>query len=259
MKKVLYTILFSILTIALVGQNFVSDNYQNFIDSDQSTVVQVHGPTFQLAAAFMSSSEDEDAEKIRETLSTLKSFQLVAMPDLSNPQAEYENGLNKIGDEFDELVMVKDKEGRFSVHIDEEDGIVYELIGLGVESDENRFLAFSLDGEIPLDMIGEIMNNVDINGSKDVVEILEKKNIEISSLKVYPNPTTVNNSITVEIPDNLVGGEGVFADINGKVVSSFGITNQTKTLNTSGLAPGYYFISLTKGGTTLKRKVNVIR
>ena len=150
MKKVFILGLFLFFSLSSFAQNFVSDNYQNFIDADNSTVVQVHGVSFQLAAQFLEEADNENTAEIREALNTIKSFQLVAMPELENPLGEYEKGLNSLGNAFDELVNVKDKENRFSVLIDEEDGVVYELVGLGTESDEGRFIAFSLTGEIPL-------------------------------------------------------------------------------------------------------------
>lgn len=259
MKKVLLFAVIAILSLTSYAQNFVSDNYQNYLDAENSTVVQVHGVTFQLAADFLEEADNENTDEIRETLRTIKSFQLVAMPDLANPQSEYSGGLSKLNDNFDELVNVKDQESRFSVHIDEEDGIVYELVGLGSESDEGKFLAFSLTGEIPLEMIGEIMNKVESKGGKDLMNILDDKEIEISSINVYPNPTSANNRLTVEIPDNLIGGEGLFVDLNGKVITKFEIQNQVQELKTDGLSPGYYVVSLSKDGTTVKRKVNVIR
>ena len=259
MKKVLLFAVIAILSLTSYAQNFVSDNYQNYLDAENSTVVQVHGVTFQLAADFLEEADNENTDEIRETLRTIKSFQLVAMPDLANPQSEYSGGLSKLNDNFVELVNVKDQESRFSVHIDEEDGIVYELVGLGSESDEGKFLAFSLTGEIPLEMIGEIMNKVESKGGKDLMNILDDKEIEISSINVYPNPTSANNRLTLEIPDNLIGGEGLFVDLNGKVITKFEIQNQIQELKTDGLSPGYYVVSLSKDGTTVKRKVNVIR
>ena len=259
MKKVFILSLILVSSVSLLSQNFVSDNYQDFIDAESSTVVQVHGVSFQLAAQFLEEADNENAAEIREALKTIKSFQLVAMPDLENPIGEYEKGLNSLGNAFDELVNVKDKENRFSVLIDEEDGVVYELVGLGTESDEGRFIAFSLSGEIPLEMIGDIMNKVQSQGGEDFTDIIKDSEIEISNMKVFPNPISTDNNITIEIPENLVGGEGLFIDLNGKIISSFAIKDQIKELNTTGLAPGYYFISLTKDGKTVKRKINVVQ
>ena len=103
------------------------------------------------------------------------------------------------------------------------------------------------------------MNKVESKGGKDLMNILDDKEIEISSINVYPNPTSANNRLTLEIPDNLIGGEGLFVDLNGKVITKFEIQNQIQELKTDGLSPGYYVVSLSKDGTTVKRKVNVIR
>tara|TARA_B100000497_G_scaffold127588_1_gene169921 strand:- start:2349 stop:3128 length:780 start_codon:yes stop_codon:yes gene_type:complete len=259
MKKVLELVLFTLFSFSALSQNFVSDNYQNFLDAENSTVVQVHGVTFQMAAEILSEAEGENAEEIREALKTIKSFQLLAMPDIDDPISEYTKGLNNLDNAFDELVNVKDNENRFSIQIDEEDGIVYEVIGLGTEGDEGNFIAFSLTGEIPLEMVGEIINKAQSKGGKNFTDLLDDKTIVIDEFKVFPNPTSANNKVTLEIPENLIGGEGLFVDLNGKVVSSFQISDQTKELDTKGLTPGYYVVSLTKDGRTIKRKVNVIR
>jgi len=130
---------------------------------------------------------------------------------------------------------------------------------LGTEGDEGNFIAFSLTGEIPLEMVGEIINKAQSKGGKNFTDLLDDKTIVIDEFKVFPNPTSANNKVTLEIPENLIGGEGLFVDLNGKVVSSFQISDQTKELDTKGLTPGYYVVSLTKDGRTIKRKVNVIR
>jgi len=122
MKKVLELVLFTLFSFSALSQNFVSDNYQNFLDAENSTVVQVHGVTFQMAAEILSEAEGENAEEIREALKTIKSFQLLAMPDIDDPISEYTKGLNNLDNAFDELVNVKDNENRFSIQIDEEDG-----------------------------------------------------------------------------------------------------------------------------------------
>ena len=254
MKKVSLLACFICSVFIASGQNFVTNNYQGFIDQDNSTVVQVSKLAFQMASEVISGSDDEDVQEVRDIISQVESFQLVKVDDLDNAQSEYSNGVGKLSNDYDELLNVKDGSDRFSLHIDEDNGTIYELVGLGY--DEGDFVAFSLVGEIPLDQIGEIIGKIQSEQMSDVEGF---STLKVSEVNVFPNPVSAQNVFNLEVEQELVGAKATVVDINGQIVHSFTINNQVEKVRTNGLKNGYYIVAIEKGPVTVKKKINVIQ
>lgn len=253
MQKLIYLCLCLFLINILSAQNIIDKHYQNFVDLDNSTVVHVSALTFQYAAQFVPENEDEQRE-IKEFVKSIKSFDLVTVPDLPNASEEYKNAISRVGDEFEELLNIKNSEGRFSVHIDEEDGVVYELVGVGYEPDE--FVIFSLVGEMRLDQIGEMIGKIN---SEKFSPLKQINTSGVAELKVYPNPVNAQGILSVDIPEEMIGGKMSLINSNGAKVNDYTVESQTQKIKISGLTPGYYFVTIDKDGVLIKKKVLVVR
>lgn len=253
MQKIITLFLCLLLINLLSAQNIIDKHYQNFVDQENSTVVHVSALTFQYAAQFVPENEEEQKE-IKEFVQSIKSFDLVTVPDLATASAEYKNAMGKMGDGFEELLNVKDADGRFSVYIDEEDGVVYELVGVGYEPDE--FIIFSLVGEMRLDQIGKMIGKMK---SENLSPLKQINTSGVSDLKVYPNPVNAQGVLSIEIPDNMMGGKVSLINANGAKVGDAKVAGSIHEIQTSGLTPGYYFVTIDKDGVLMKKKVLVVR
>jgi len=112
--KYLLLIICGIISFQLSAQNAVEKYFSNHLDNQDATVVQVSGKLFQYAAAIvpdeMEESEDFPVKDAKNFLQNITSFTLVKVDSLFNSQSEYKRGINSLGDEYEELVRVRDKE-----------------------------------------------------------------------------------------------------------------------------------------------------
>lgn len=253
MKKLYILLSFMICSAATMAQNLIDKHYEHFVEADNSTVVHVSSLTFQYAANFVPENEEEAIE-FKEFMQSIQSFDLVKVPELTNAVDEYKSGVDLVKGDYDELLQIRDQATRFSLYIDEEDGIVYELVGIG--ADEGDFFVFSLLGEMRLDQIGEMINKVQSDNFSPLKPISDSG---VSEMSVYPNPVNINNSFQVDVPEGMIGGRVSLIDANGAVVNNAQALSDEETINTSGLNPGYYFVSIEKDGVMMKKKILIVR
>lgn len=105
------------------------------------------------------------------------------------------------------------------------------------------------------------LRSVDIDGKSELSETriirLAKDQSNSISLLTYPNP--VMNELRVTVPNNWQNKQTVFElfNANGQIASRKATTgcNQTETINTSNLAPGFYIVRVSCDGQTAQQKV----
>ena len=105
------------------------------------------------------------------------------------------------------------------------------------------------------------LRSVDIDGKSELSETriirLAKDQANSISLLTYPNP--VMNELRVTVPNNWQNKQTVFElfNANGQIASRKATTgnNQTETINTSNLAPGFYIVRVSCDGQTAQQKV----
>jgi hypothetical protein len=105
------------------------------------------------------------------------------------------------------------------------------------------------------------LRSVDIDGKTELSEtrIIRINQTETNSisLQTYPNP--VMNELRVTIPNNWQNKQMVFelfnanGQVSGRKTTSG--SNQTETINTSSLAPGFYIVRVSCDGQTAQQKV----
>lgn len=105
------------------------------------------------------------------------------------------------------------------------------------------------------------LRSVDIDGKSDISETriirLSKDQANSISLLTYPNP--VMNELRVTVPNNWQNKQTVFElfNANGQIACRKATTgsNQTETINTSNLAPGFYVVRVSCDGQTAQQKI----
>ncbi len=252
MKKLYAFICICLSVGVLSAQNIIDKHYEHYVEMDESTVISVSSLTFQYAANFVPENTEEERE-MKEFIESVESFDLVKV-SIDDPKAEYRNALALIGDDYDELINVKDGTTRASIRIDEEDGIVYELVG--VVAEDRDFVIFSLLCEVELDKIGEMISKID---SDKFAPLKDAGIAEVSEMRAYPNPITASAELTVDIPSSMDGGQLSLIDANGSQVHKETISGTQTTISTAGYTPGYYIVNIENGGFSMKKKVLVVR
>ncbi|MEL6390942.1 MAG: DUF4252 domain-containing protein [Bacteroidota bacterium] len=253
MKYVITGILSFALSVGLSAQNFVLDNYQDLVDGDNSVVVHVSQDMFGYIATFVDEEDEIEDVNAKEFLSNIKSLDLVATEEADNAKALYRRGKDRISDRFSELVTVKSKETNLGVYVDDDNGTVYEVIGIGTDDDD--FFAVSILCEIRIEDIGKVISKMN---SRDFSAFNEISEVDFDQMKVYPNPVENGSSISIEIPSDFVGSKAIITDMSGAAVKTFNVNSSEENINLDGLKPGQYFISVNSDMMSIKKKILVV-
>ena len=250
------------LTVTITnGQNVIEKYYQNYVEQEDITEVYVSGQLFQYAAHFVDDEDFQDVEEIgiedaKEFILSIQSFQLIKVPDLADATVQYENGVSRISRTHEELVAFRENDSRFTLLVQEDGDVVTELVGIG--TDENEFVVFSLLGEMNLEDLGKIVAKIQKeNMTKS--DALETVKIDYSEMKVYPNPASTDGILNIDVPQGMIGGQARIYDMNGNMINQFRISNRQQQFQAENLNPGYYVVELQNETTTMKKKVLVAK
>ena len=254
MKNLLSLLLVIFLSSSVFGQGIIERNYSQYVDQEDVTHVYVSGKLFDFAAIIGSGIEDKEVQELSEFASKIESFSLIKVPNTTKADLEFKKGINDVKGEYDELMRVRDEGTKFAVFVDEENDVVYEIVGLGVVDGE--FIALSLVGEMDLNKIAEFISKAD----SEAFEPLKRLNdFKPADMKVYPNPANVSSELNVDVPESMVGGTATLFDSNGSKIRSFDVKNRKETFSTNDLKPGNYFLELNKETITMKKQVIVVQ
>lgn len=254
MKNLLSLLLIVFVSTSLFSQGIIERNYSQYVDQEDVTHVYVSGKLFDFASIIASGVEDKEVQELSEFASKIESFSLIKVPNASKANLEFKKGINDVKDDYDELMRVRDEGTKFAVFVDEEDDIVYEIVGLGVVDGE--FIALSLIGEMDLNKIAEFVSKVD-SEAFEPFKRLEEFNPE--ELKVYPNPASASSDLNVEVPEAMIGGTATLYDSNGAKIRSFDVKNGKESFSTNDLRPGNYFLEINKETISMKKQVIVVQ
>ncbi|MEL0455744.1 LamG-like jellyroll fold domain-containing protein [Flavobacteriaceae bacterium SZ-1-7] len=85
--------------------------------------------------------------------------------------------------------------------------------------------------------------------------LLSVEDESLSTLKVYPNPTSSN--LTIQGNDDfLVGAKLNIYDITGRIITSKKLINNTAELNINAFPSGIYLMKITNNGQTLVKRIS---
>lgn len=255
--KIVYSIFIALLfSLPLFGQNFVDNEYADLKDDPENTVVFVSGRLFQMASMVIPEDEEiEELGNVKELAGKVSSFNLVLDRTAGDAKSAYSAGVSKLKSGYEELMTVRDNQTNVSIYVDENDGIIYELVGIGT-TDENEFLVFSLTGEIDLDKVGKILSKIE---NERIDNVITRSKPDIDNMKVYPNPTSSGQVMNIDSPKELIGGSASVYDMNGNVIHQYKIDRINYQLQTNDFVPGKYIIRLQNGEITMQKKVLVIQ
>ena len=252
--KFYITTLVLLFPLLLEGQNFIDNHFPTYEDLERSTVVHISGKSFDLASVMIPDDANEEVN-LQELVASVEALDVVAVDELENAKSEYNRGINILERSYSELMNYKEGEGKFSVFIDEQSEIVYEVVAIGV--DETELMLVSITGEMELESIGQIINM--INSSEVESQAPVKTITEITNFALYPNPIQGLESLSVEVPDAMMGGKGYVYNVNGAILNKFNLTDRQIKVNISSLQPGTYMVGLEKDNVQMKKRLIVVR
>ena len=251
MKNIFLT-LAVLVTLHLNSQNFIDTHFPGYEDHDETTVVHVSAKSFDLASALIPANNIDEQEVV-DFIGTINALDVIAVDHIDNVVGEYNRGISILDNGYEELVKVKDKGDRFSVYIDENDGTVFEIVGIGATDGE--FIVASITGEMSLEIISDILRTMN---SGEFKPFSKMKAFEAVDFAVYPNPSNNDGEITIDIPERLIGGDARIFDMNGRVLNTIKVNDVSTKIITSGLEPGNYVIGVEKGDFSMKKKIIIV-
>jgi len=131
---------------------------------------------------------------------------------------------------------VKEKDTEFKLLIDEQAGVVRELIGI-VGSD-STFAIMSLVGNMKMSDVGQMTQQLMNAGSN----LHDELGGMTSDLKVFPNPVDKNGELSVEFSDDLSSSQVRVYNAAGTEVKAFTAQSGINSIDVSGLEKGVYVI-----------------
>lgn len=248
MKKTFIIALAFLMVGTLSAQNIIDEAFSHYKQNEDYTKVRVSGTMFEMASEMEVDEEDNDMQDIKEMVSDIESFQMILGVEETETEQKYKDGVSIIRSRYEELMTVDGKEGRFSLYIDEENGIVYELVMIGASPD--KFLVASLVGEMDLRKLGQITKRIQKEGSA-LGSIVTDEGHEV---KIYPNPSPTGGVISLEVSDNLVDADVQVLDLSGQVVKEWILAAKASKMPSEDLAAGRYVLQISNKDRTVRRK-----
>ena len=237
------------------AQNIIDKHFSHFKNSDDFTTISVTGKMFEIAAQIEIEEADTEFKEFKDMISNIESFNMIVGEDIPNAFTEYKSALNLVADSHEELMRISTKNEKIIIKVHEANGFVQEVIMIGKV--EETFIAFSLMGQIRMEEIGKVINKVQSSNLNDSFEKVFKNNIE--GFKVYPNPVSTNGSFTVEVPEDMAGGQISIIDIDGKIVRELAVNGTRQSLNVDGLNPGTYVVQINLADVRMNKKIIVLQ
>jgi Domain of unknown function (DUF4252) len=171
--------------------------FEKYKDDDRFTQVYISGRMLNLISQFAEDDDYDDEDEKREmeavknTLDKLEGIRILSMDEeetsggvisgnkIISPKALYREARDLTQQEkYEELMTVKEKDEEFLILIQENNGVVTELILIGYETEEccdgNSFFLLSLYGEIELRSISELGGILEIEELEKLEKLDEK-------------------------------------------------------------------------------------
>jgi len=144
--------------------------FQNYVEDEDFTVVYISPKMFSLISKLDLNEveNDPEAKMLMETVKDIRGLR-VLNTDV-NAMARYKEAMTKINtNEYEVLVTVRDKGENVRIWVKEDGGVINELLLLVGALDE--FVMLSFVGNIDLEKISRLANNIDIKGAEHLEKV----------------------------------------------------------------------------------------
>ena len=176
MKKGIVIIGMMFISIAMMGQGTVINKYFNELeDNENFTKVSVNQKMFSMFTELEAGSDAE--EEFLQAVSKLKGLKVILADSIADAGKMYKKAIadvDKAG--YEELMSVKDAEENLKFSIIEKNGIIQEL--MMVAGGNKSFVMLSLYGEIDLNNISKIAQEMRIEGMENLGKMHDKNDKE---------------------------------------------------------------------------------
>ncbi len=237
-----------ISTVTFAQNNALDKHFSNYQQNEDFTKVNVSGKMFQLAAFV--EVEDEDIAEIKDFASGVDALKMLIGHEIGNGYSKYNDALSKVQRDYDELMSVDDKNGKFTFFINERNGIVNEFLVVGAA--DSMLCLISMTGHIDLKKLGNISQKIQADGFNYIGKMNENG---ANKIKMYPNPAVSSGNVSLDIPEELNGADLRIYNTSGQLMKSDKVLGGSMTVSLTDLKPGQYILDFVKGDTSIKKKL----
>jgi len=231
----------------VIGQNdAIATYFPNYLNNEDVTKISVSGKAFDLMQDV--DIEDEEGREFQEMASQVTGFRMIVEELETSSKPKVEDAYKKVSRSFEELIQVKEKDNVVHVLVNESNGVVYEL--LCIVGTKQEFILASLIGNMKLSDVSKLTKSLS-NVGKDV---FSETTLDPSEIKLYPSPSKKGQNISVDLPEEMIGGTALIFGANGHQVKSFRISNKTEQVSTNDLEAGVYVFKSIKGDLEISKK-----
>jgi len=241
MKKQIYTLAGLILMAFSTSAqtDVISSYFSEYEGREDVTTIMLSGKAFELVGQI--DVEEEDLKEYKEMASQITGLRVIVDDNDLSAKQTAKDAEKRLPSNFEELISVKEKDTHFKLLIDEEGGVVRELIGIA--GTENTFAIMSLIGNMKMSDIGQMTQQL-AKASSGAFAGLEDMT---SDIKVFPNPVKRNGELSVEFSDDLSASQVRVFNSAGVEVKAFTAQSGMNSVDISGLDKGVYVIRVDKG------------
>ncbi len=250
MKKIAY--LFTILSITAIqclGQtNAIGTYFADYLNDEEVTKISVSGKAFDLVQDV--EMEGEEAEEFKKMASQITGFSMIVDETEANIDTKrtVQDAFKKVSGSFEELIQVKEKDNVVHVLVNESNGTVYEV--LCIVGTDKEFILASLTGSMKLSDVGQLTKSLSTVGK----DVFSETTLDPSEIKVYPSPVNKGQTISVDLPEEMIGGTIQIFSSKGSQVQSLNVGNKTQQISTIDMESGVYILKSTKGDMEISKK-----
>lgn len=254
MKRILFSLAAMIgLSVGVIAQqNAINEYYQDHKEGEDVTTVSITGKLFSMMSDV--EVDEPEAKEMLDFMSSIRAINIVMTDPAMFSENRYNDSRKRLPSRYEELMEVEDKDGRFDFRIDEKNGTVNEVFMIGAM--EDRLILISITGDLDIRQIGRIAKEVQMQGFENMQKV---ETYEMDEVKVYPNPVKQQQNFWVEVPEDMIGGEAVLYDMNGKQALAYPIGARKQQVETGRLGTGTYVLEMKHDGSILSKRLEVVR
>ena len=236
MNKRFYTIigLFLMTFSSFAQSDIISTYFSEYEDREDVTTVMLSSKAFEMVSQI--EIDEAEMKEYQDMASQIESLRIIVDENDQSGLQTAKAALKRLPSNFEELLSVKEKNNQFKLLVDEENGVVRELVGIA--GGENTFAIMSLTGTMRMSEVGKVTQQL-MQASSTAFEGFEGMGDDI---KVYPNPVEENGQLRVRFSDELSSSQVRIFNSAGQEVKAFRANEGMNDIDISGLDKGVYII-----------------
>lgn len=249
MMKKLFLSVFTLVSMSVFAQkNAISKYFSEYENREDFTQVQLTGKIFQMISAM--DSEDEELKEAQQLFENVRGVHIIGGESIDNGYEMYQSAMKKLKG-FELLMSIKEKDNDFSIMIDENAGVVDELVMIG--GGDDNFVIIDVFGEIDLNQLSKVVNTVNSQQGG----LMGRDHVALDDVEVYPNPVQSTEGFHIKLNDDMFGAQCKLIDAKGRVVWEDRVNKSDNKCNPGRLRAGVYAVEIEKDGVLLRKKLVV--